>query len=271
MRTTSITVFTMLLMFYGQASGSERAFVMDSTGFLVRVLENDVFSPNERFVYNVYYGVVPAGEAGIELLPDLTTYRGAPCYQIHTWARSAKAFDLFFKVRDDVLTYMDTRGIFTWYFRKTLREGGYRDEKVIDYDQREGWAYMTNDGVPEDTSRIPLFVQDAISALYYFRLQDIQVGQSLFIQVHDIRKTYPLKIDIIGHETVETPAGKFDCIKVEPVLESAGIFKSKGRIFLWFSDDHSKIPVMMKTKVLIGSITAYLKEYRPGTIPHVEK
>ncbi|HDH58008.1 MAG TPA: DUF3108 domain-containing protein, partial [Bacteroidetes bacterium] len=98
----------------------------------------------------------------------------------------------------------------------------------------------------------------------YFRLQPIEVGQSVYIQVHDIRKTYPLKVDILARETVETPAGIFDCIKVEPVLESAGIFKSKGRIFLWFTDDERRMPVILKAKVLIGSITAYLKEYKPG-------
>jgi hypothetical protein len=237
---------------------------MDETGFQIRVLENDVFAPGEQFIYDVYYGIIPAGSAGIGLLPDSVVYRQAPCYQIRTWARSAKAFDIIFKVRDEVLAYMDTRGIFTWYFRKRLHEGSYRDEKIVDYDQREGWAYMTNDGVPEDTSRIPLFVQDAISALYYFRLHDLQVGETLNIQIHDIRKTYPMKIEIQGRETVETPAGAFDCYKVEPSLESAGIFKSKGRIWIWFTADERKIPVMMKTTVLIGSITAYLKEYVPG-------
>lgn len=246
------------------SAGPARTFMMDETGFQVRVLENEVFAPGEQFVYDVYYGVIPAGSAGIELLPDTLIYREAPCYQIHTWAKSAKAFDIIFKVRDDVLAYMDTRGIFTWYFRKRLKEGKYHDEKIVDYDQRKGWAYMTNDGVPEDTSRIPLFVQDAISALYYFRLHDLEVGGMLNIPIHDIRKTYPMKIEIQGRETVETPAGSFDCYKVEPTLESAGIFKSKGRIWIWFTADERKIPVMMRTKVLIGSITAYLKEYVPG-------
>jgi hypothetical protein len=238
----------------GASHGTDRTFIMDSTGFQIRVLDNQIFGMGEKFVYNVYYGVIPAGTAGIDILPDLVTYRQAPCYHIYTWARSAKAFDIFFKVDDQVHAYMDTRGIFTWYFEKKLSEGKYHDLKVVDYDQREGIAYTSDDGVPSDTSRLPLFVQDAISALFYFRLQEVKVGKSIYIYVHDIRKTYPLRIDIMGRETVETPAGKFDCIKVEPVLESAGIFKSTGRIFLWFTDDERRLPVQMKTKVLIGSI-----------------
>ncbi len=240
------------------------SFITDETGFAVRVLENGIFGPGESFLYTVYYGIIPAGTAGIELLPDTIVYRQAPCLQIHTWAKSAKAFDLFFKVRDDVLAYMDARGIFTWYFRKKLQEGKYRDLKIVDYDQRTGWAYTTDENVPSDTSKIPLYVQDAISALYYFRLQDIKVGQPVYIQVHDIRKTYPLRVDVLSREKVETPAGTFDCFKVEPSLESAGIFKSTGRIFIWFTTDERRLPVKMQTKVLIGSITAYLKKYTPG-------
>lgn len=247
------------------ADARSRKFIMDSTGFQIRVLENEIFGKGERFVYDVSYGIIPAGTAGIEIQPQLITHRQAPCYHIYTWARSAKAFDLFFRVDDQVDAYMDARGIFTWYFEKRLNEGSYHDVKQVDYDQREGWAYTVDDGEPTDTSRIPLFVQDAISALYYFRLQpELEVGKSLFIEVHDIRKTYPLRIDIVKREKIKVPAGMFDCYKVEPVLESAGIFKSTGRIFIWFSTDEKRIPVLMKTKVLIGSITAYLKEYVPG-------
>ncbi len=254
------------LLVFATLCSAQEVFITDSTGFEVRVLENNIFGPGERLEYDVYFGVIPAGKAGIELLPEVINYRQAPCYQIHTWARSAKAFKLFFKVEDDIYAYMDTRGIFTWRFEKRLNEGKYHDVKIIDYDQRSGFATMTNDGVPEDTSEITMFVQDAISALFYFRLQPLEIGKTIDINVHDIRKTYPMKIEIQGKERVETPAGNFDCIKVEPVLESAGIFKSKGRIWIWFTDDERHLPVKMSSKILIGSITAYLKKYEAGKL-----
>jgi len=245
---------------------ADGGFLIDDTGFLVRVLENQAFGLGERFVYNVKYGFITAGESGIEILPELITHRDASCYHIHTWAKSSPTFSAFFKVRDDIHSYMDARGIFTWYFEKRLNEGSYHDLKVVDYDQRGGQAFMYDDGVPKDTSDIPRFVQDAISALYYFRLQPvIEVGQSYFVEIHDIRKTYPMRVDVMARESVKVEAGTFVCFKVEPVLESAGIFKQKGRIFIWFSDDEYRIPVKMDSKVLIGSISAQLKEFKRGT------
>jgi hypothetical protein len=41
-------------------------------------------------------------------------------------------------------------------------------------------------------------------------------------------------------------------------MKSEGIFYRKGDIFIWLTDDEKRIPVMLKTKVKVGSITAGL-------------
>ncbi len=260
----------MLGALFPPSRGEPIGFVIDDLGFVIRVIENGRFGTGERFVYDVKYGFVKAGEAGIEIMPELVNYRSASCYHIHTWAQTSKTFSAFFRVDDSIHSYMDHRGIFTWYFEKRLNEGSYHDVKVVDYDQRRGKAYLYDKGVPKDTSSIPLFVQDAITALYYFRLQDIEVGRSYHVPTHDIRKTYPLRVDVLALEEIEVGAGTFRCFKVEPVLESAGIFKQKGRIFIWFSDDEYRIPVLLKSKVLIGSFTAELREFARGTPVPIE-
>jgi hypothetical protein len=259
-----IVAAVLLLGIISLQAASQDKFITDDQGFLVRVLKNSVFGPGERFVFDVKYGFIKGGEAGIELMPNMVTWRQAPCLHIHTWAKSSTTFSKFFKVDDQINAYMDARGLFAWYFEKRLNEGNYHDIKVVDYDQRLGKAYTTDDGVPKDTGNILLFVQDAISALYYYRLQPLEVGKTVYIDIYDIKKLYALKVDVLGKETVKVPAGTFNCLKVEPKLESAGIFKGEGRIHLWLTDDERYLPVLMQTKVLIGSITAELKSYTPG-------
>ena len=63
---------------------------------------------------------------------------------------------------------------------------------------------------------------------------------------------------------VVTPAGAFDCVAIEPVLKAGGIFKSKGRLVIWLTDDEHRMPVLMKSKVAIGSISVVLQEARNG-------
>jgi hypothetical protein len=74
-----------------------------------------------------------------------------------------------------------------------------------------------------------------------------------------------MRVLVHGRETVSVPAGRFDCFVVEPVLEGEGLFKHEGRITLYISADARRVPVLMKTKVPVGTIDVALKEYRAGT------
>ena len=56
-------------------------------------------------------------------------------------------------------------------------------------------------------------------------------------------------------------AGEFRCIKLEPMVEEGGLFKSEGSILVWLTDDQIKMPVKVKSRVLIGSIDADLSKY----------
>ena len=61
-------------------------------------------------------------------------------------------------------------------------------------------------------------------------------------------------------------AGTFDCLVVEPITKSVGLFKHEGRLKVWLTDDHLRMPVLMKSKVVVGSITAELINYELGEI-----
>jgi hypothetical protein len=74
-----------------------------------------------------------------------------------------------------------------------------------------------------------------------------------------------MEVRVLGRETVKTPAGKFKCVVLEPLLKAGGIFKNKGRLVIWLTDDERRIPVLMKSKVMIGSVKVVLREIRPGT------
>jgi hypothetical protein len=47
-------------------------------------------------------------------------------------------------------------------------------------------------------------------------------------------------------------------VVIRPILQSEGIFARTGDLHIWLTDDERRIPVMMKSKVKIGSITATL-------------
>jgi len=45
------------------------------------------------------------------------------------------------------------------------------------------------------------------------------------------------------------------------MLKTEGVFRRKGKLTIWLVDNYSLLPIRIKTKILIGSFVANLKEY----------
>ena len=223
-----------------------------------RKLENYSFTVGEKLTFDVKYGFVTAGVAVMEI-PKMKRIAGRDVYQITFKVNSIPSFDPFYKVRDRYETYLDKEGLFPWRFEQHIREGGYSRDFSAFFDQRRGIA-KTSEGSYE----IPIYVNDIVSAFYYARslnFSNLQEGE--VFELHNFYKdrVYPLQIVYHGKETIDVEAGTFRCIMVEPVIVEGGLFKTEGNIVIWLSDDQLRIPVKVKTKIIVGSIDAELIEY----------
>lgn len=69
----------------------------------------------------------------------------------------------------------------------------------------------------------------------------------------------------MGRERLDLPAPfgkKYPTIVIEPqLLEGTGLFVKRGRLKIWLSDDARRLPVRMRAKVAIGSVSADLESY----------
>ena len=220
-------------------------------------VENKAFAVGEHLVFEIAYKFIKAGTATMSI-PDTQWVHGRPCYHIVTTARSNKFFDTFFKVRDRVETFIDMEGLFPWKFEKRIREGKYRTHRTVEYDQLNQRVIYNK----KDTLAVPPFVQGVLSSFYYVRVLPLEVGKSWDIDNYGDGKMYPLKVLVHKKQKVEVPAGTFNCIVVEPVIKGKGIFNQKGRMAIWLTDDERRIPVLMKSKVAIGSIDVRLKSMK---------
>jgi hypothetical protein len=226
----------------------------------LREVPNKAFGVGERLIFEISYGPIKAGTAVMEV-KEVVPLNDRDCYHVISTARSNRFFSSFFKVEDRVESFFDARGLFTWRFEQHLREGEYRADRFAHYDQL-AHTVTTNRG----TMDIPPYVQDVLSTLYYVRTQHLEVGQVLYVTNHSGRKIYPLAVRVHRRELVKVPSGTFDCFVVEPMLKAGGLFKHEGRIWVWLTADQKKMPVLMKTKVIIGTIDAKLKSYKLGRI-----
>ncbi|MEW5993858.1 MAG: DUF3108 domain-containing protein [Candidatus Zixiibacteriota bacterium] len=236
------------------AAGDEPAAPFD------RYVENVAFGIDEKFTYDINYGFINAGTGTMEVV-RLIEFRNRPCFHIVSRAKSNKFFSTFYRVDDRVETIVDAIGLFSWRFEKNLREGKYRSDRMYEFDQRQQVVYYK-----DDTIAVPPCVQDALSVLYYVRTQKLEPGRSLFIENFTDGKQYTLEVKVHKRERITVAAGTFDCLLVEPLMRSVGVFKHEGQLKVWVTDDRLKMPVLMKSRVLVGSISAELVDYRLGEI-----
>ncbi len=223
-----------------------------------RKLPNKAFKEGEKLTFDVKYGFVTAGVATMQI-PKIKRISGRSAYHVTFEVNSVPSFDLFYKVRDRYETYIDVEGLFPWRFEQHIREGKYSRDFSAFFDQRKGKAKTT-----EGEYDIPKYVHDIVSAFYFARTLDysgMKKGDKIHLQNFYKDKVYDLDVVYHGKETIEVAAGKFDCIIVEPLVQEGGLFKSEGNIIIWLTDDEIKMPVRVKTKVVVGAIDADLTAY----------
>jgi hypothetical protein len=234
--------------------------VIDAPEEISRYVENTAFGVGEKLTFDIGYGFINAGTATMEVV-QLIEFKERPAYQIITTANSNKFFSSFYPVKDKVESIVDAIGLFSWKFDKDLREGKYRAHRKYEFDQI-GHSVVYNN----DTIDVAPYVQDALSILYFIRTQKLEIGTSIYIDNFTDGKKYPLEVKIMKRETIKTKAGKFDCVVVEPILQSAGVFKHEGKLTVWMTDDRLRMPVLMKSKVVVGSISAELTDFTLGQL-----
>ena len=224
-----------------------------------RKITNKAFADGEKLVFDVKYGFVTAGIGTMEI-PRIKKISGRDSYYVLFTVNTVPSFDWVFKVRDRYETYLDKDALFPWRFEQHIREGNYSRDFSAFFDQRKGKAITSEGEYP-----IPKNVNDILSAFYFVRTMDfskMKINERLNLQNFYKNKVYDLDVRYLGKETVDVPAGKFDCIVVEPLVKEGGLFKSEGSIVIYLTNDEARIPVRVKTKVIIGSINADLTSFQ---------
>jgi hypothetical protein len=226
----------------------------------LRYLPNEAFGFGEVLNFNVSYGFITAGTATMAIDASPADIENQSCYHVKFDVVSKPTFDWLYKVHDHYDTFINVDGIYPVRFEQHVREGGYSRDFSATFDQAKHLASTSEGG----TYQIPAFAHDILSAFYYVRALDLKTlhkDDEIKLENFYKDKVHSLTVRILGREQTQVAAGTFNCVIIEPLVTEGGLFKSAGRIIIWLTDDDRKIPVKVKTKVLIGSIDAELTSY----------
>jgi hypothetical protein len=242
-------------------------FISGQTAHAVADEFSKPFKPGEKLVFELKWTVVPAGEAALEVMP-FKKINGEDAYHFVLTAKTNRFLDPFYKVRDRIDGYTDldiTRSVF---FSKRQREGKTKKNVVVKFD----WAAQTAEYTEfiKQAKKHPIELMpgalDPLSIFYYTRMLPLQIGEDLQRPVTDGKKCVMGKARIVRREKIIVPAGEFDTFLMVPDLQHVGgVFKkSKNAIIeLWVSADNRRLPVKLKSEVIVGSFTGELISYTP--------
>ena len=114
------------------------------------------------------------------------------------------------------------------------------------------------------TYNIPKGTVDVLSAIYFARNIDYnkhKPGDKIPFNMFLDNQVYNLYIEYLGKEVIKTKMGRYNSIKIKPLLIQGTIFKDGDKMTVWISDDLNHIPLRVESPILIGSIKVDLMEY----------
>lgn len=211
------------------------------------------FETGETLDYSLTWLKITGGGARMTIAPVAEGYR------ITSVAKSSRGFSRIFRVRDEIETIVARNDFSTLRYTKRLDEEGDKIHEVTTIEN--GVATRVRKKVKKVDVQRPIL--DPISVIYYLRTVDLADGKVHELPLIADGKLYTVHARVIRRETLDTPAGKFRTVLVEPEMESAGK-KRDERLFIWYSDDERRIPVRIRSEVKVGAITATLKAIRDG-------
>lgn len=228
------------------------------------------FGLGEKLTYVMRYGVLEGGIVTLEIDEPQKVADEAVLHYVGR-VRSSRVLELFYKIDDTIESWVRIKDHLPLRHEIKQLESPKWGRRVVVFDKQTTMAkYYANatykDGRKEEDRRdVPLLntPQDVLGALYFYRFMAEPRGANF--PIYDRFQNWSNEFVYLGTEDVTVPAGKFRALKYKMNPRITGQLEPKGDVFVWVKDDPSRILLMFKAKIKIGSLTGELKEYKEGT------
>jgi len=243
------------------------------SGLLAQCFQtNHAFREGEYLSYEISYNWGPIWvDAGIVTFSiDQDKYAGKPAWHLKSSGKTYKSYDFLFKVVDYYDAWVDPETFHTYEFRRNVYEGGYKLINTLRYDHSGKMVFSStktnNNPVRFDTIRPKICTYNPLLAVYVARTLDIsglKHDARIPVSVMIDDSTYEIYIRYLGKEEVISRDEKhYRCVKFAAKMVKGTIFRGDEDVLVWVTDDENRIPVYIEAKILVGTVKAYLKDYK---------
>jgi hypothetical protein len=224
------------------------------------------FEGGEKAVYRASWnGMFSVATA--EILTTPAVIDGREVYNVRVEAKTSRALDWIWKMRDTILSTFDAKALIPSRFSFHQRE----NSRVINTEARyieSSKRWMVNREQVGKRARVWEFDSqntfDPLTAVYLARSLEFKPGDRLYFKVFGGRNQYLLEMNVERKERVNLSSGKtVEAFRIIPRLQNItknGYAERMNEAVIWLSADERRIPVKLSSKITFGRVHLELIE-----------
>ena len=224
---------------------------------------NTSFNAGEKIHYTIYYNVVGmfvnAGNA--DFTAQASTLNGISTYTLTATGNSNSKYDWIFKVRDKYESVVDSKTLLPYQFVRQINEGSFHQKESIVFNQQSKTVTTSTAPGVFTTGDCTYDVISAIYAARNINFASSQINDKITLNFFLDKTLYPSYFKYLGRYQIVTQYGKFNVIKLAPLLVKGTVFNGGEKMVVWVTDDANHIPVRIETPLVVGSIKVDMVNY----------
>ena len=212
---------------------------------------NYPFPDGRSYVYSAEWHLITAGIAVVRMEVAGNERK------VSASAESSGAVNVLFPVHDRFESRFDPRSFCSLSIFKHSEEGLHKRETSIRFDYAHKKSTLDEKNLKTGETKhvendLAGCATDVITGFYYLQSLPLQPGAIYEFPISD-GKTTIVHATVDKREQIKVPAGTFSAVLVTAEA-SSGPLQSKGKVWVWYSEDSSHTPVQMRVKLGWGTL-----------------
>ena len=213
----------------------------------------------EKLSYHVEWRLITAGTVTVDL-----SRQGVDNWQTSLHLETVGWVSRLYKVLDNYKAFSNSKFCGTSSYmddeqgkRHTITRLTFDNSlHKLEYDERD----LVNNSTDKRKLDIPPCTYEITGALASLRGMDLPPGKWATIPITDGKKLAYGKIEAQGKESVSIDGKNYSTIRYEAFLFDNVLYKRKGRLLFWLTDDSDRVPVQFRLMMgfPVGSVTVQL-------------
>ena len=199
----------------------------------------------EKLVYRVGWRMVTAGEANLKLMPAENNG-----WQLDLQIVSSGFVNQLYRVMDSYKLSTSERFCAT-SVNLDAQEGKHHTATALIFDNQAHKLHATiKDLVGNENHKndfdIPPCTYDIAGALMTLRASSLEPGMKFSVPISNGKKLADVRVEGLSKEKVTLNGKTYNTIRYETFVFDNVLYRRKGRLLIWISDDAQRLPVQMR-------------------------